>query len=139
MLIFKKIVFQYIQLFDFFILLVAFLYGNLFVLTCSNYNWDMTFLFFIVLFLEFLNKILYFIFSKKVFFKDRPVSKDDQLLSFQGKKQKSLGLFFRKQVVSRKKRSFSSTLSFLEFAIIFNILKRGFLLGFFVEGFKVGS
>lgn len=87
-----------IQPFDFFILVYAFLYGNIFAVQYSTMPWGGLLIFGIVFFLEISQRGLY-------------------LLS----------------ALNSQKR-------FLRFSFFFlNTLKRGFLLGFFVEAFKVGS
>ena len=88
---------QKTQPFDFFLLLAGFLYGNLFVITFSQFNWGIFLIFLIVLGVEFINKSLYF--SSTI---------------LKNKKKNSLEL-------------------------LVNTSKRGFLLGFFIEAFKVGS
>jgi hypothetical protein len=88
--------FQQMQPFDFFLLLFAFFYGNLFAITFSTMNWGFLLIVFLVVFVECSNKIIY---------------------SFS----------------SRIKTNWYSK------GILLNTLKRGFLLGLFVEAFKVGS
>jgi len=106
-----KNVFNEIHPLDFFLLLAAFLYGNLFVINFSTLNWGLLLIALIVLFLEFTNKIFYFCF------------------------------LFNKQ---NKNKKLSFSFSFLNLntnslLILLNTVKRGFLLGFFIEAFKVGS
>ena len=88
---------QKIQSFDFFLLLAGFLYGNLFGITFSQFNWGIFLIFLIVLTVEFLNK----------------------------------GLYFSSTVLKNKNKN--------SLEILLNTSKRGFLLGFFIEAFKVGS
>ena len=84
--------------FDFFILVYAFLYGNIFTVQYSTMRWGFLVIFGLVFFLEISQKGLY-------------------LLS-----------------------ALNNQKPFLKFSFFFlNILKRGVLLGFFVEAFKVGS
>lgn len=113
------IVFQEIRPIDLFVLLCAFLYGNLFVITFSGMNWGLLLISFIVVFLEVLNTLLYFSFFKKK--------------SQKKKTNKILPVFFSSWF-SAKKKNTGISLSFLV-----NTIKRGFLLGFFIEAFKVGS
>jgi hypothetical protein len=82
---------------DFLILLIGFVYGNLFVINYSTANWNFLLIFFIIFFVELVNKSNYFIFFKKY-----------------------------------------TENNFFLFNFI-NTSKRGFLLGIFVEAFKVGS
>ena len=95
------------KLFDFLLLLIGFFYGNLFAINFSNTNWNLAFIFFIVSFLELINKILYFSFEKKK---------------------------IKTQHITKAKFCVT-TFGF----IILNTVKRGFLLGLFLEAFKVGS
>jgi hypothetical protein len=87
-------VLKQLKSFDFLVLLVAFLYGNIFSIQNSEFNWSFFLIFFIAFLLEFLNKLVYLLQKKKKFF---------------------------------------------YFSILINTMKRGFLLGFFLEAFKVGS
>ena len=88
-----------IQPTDFFILLGAFVYGNIFALQSSKLNWGFIVIFCVVFLLEYINKSLYYSFRS---------------------------LETRKQRVPY-------------YIIGTNLVKRGFLLGFFLEAFKVGS
>ena len=92
----KKLV-KKINVFDFLILLIAFVYGNLFAINYSTANWDFLLIFFIIFFVELVNLSNYFIFFKN----------------------------YREN-------------NFFVFNFI-NTIRRGFLLGIFVEAFKVGS
>ncbi len=92
----KKIV-KKINVSDFLILLIGFVYGNLFVINYSNANWNFLLIFFIIFFVELINKSNYFIFFKNY-----------------------------------------TENNFFLFNFI-NTIRRGFLLGIFVEAFKVGS
>ena len=121
----KKTVLNQIEPFDFFILLCAFFYGNLFALQFSTINWGFLLILIIVFFLETINKFLYFMFEniKKFSIKKKPVLT---------KTYTRPGISYFSLVKKRKK--------FLKYSFILtNLVKRGFLLGFFVEAFKVGS
>lgn len=95
-----------IQPFDFFLLVYAFLYGNLFAIQFSTLDWGIIMIFGLVFLLELIQKVLYFAFSKK----------------------------HEKSLYSKLQNLGSISLLF-----VVNTLKRGFLLGFFLEAFKVGS
>lgn len=58
-------VFQEIRPVDFFVLLCAFLYGNLFVITFSGMSWGLLLISLIIIFFEVLNTLLYFSFFQK--------------------------------------------------------------------------
>lgn len=109
-------VLQKIKPLDFLVLLFAFFYGNVFVITFSTMNWGVFLISFIVYFLEFYTKIIYFLFyskkeptKKMVFFSFKPLLPNISKIN-------------KKRVL-----------------LLLTTLKRGFLLGFFVEAFKVGS
>ena len=110
-----KVMFQNLQPVDFLILLFGFLYGNLFVITFSRFQWDFFLIFSVVLFLEVLNKLCYLNYKK--------------YKSLHEKKAQYESQFCEKPVKIHKKSVF----------FLFQLFKRGFLLGFFVEAFKVGS
>ena len=111
----NKFMFQNFQALDFLILLFGFLYGNLFVITFSSFHWDFFLIFSIVLFLEILNKVFYFNYQGV-----ENCSHEKKNYSIQ---------FFEKSPKNSQKSLF----------VLFQLFKRGFLLGFFVEAFKVGS
>lgn len=111
----NKFMFQNFQILDFLILLVGFLYGNLFVITFSSFHWDFFLIFSVVLFLEVLNKVFYFNYQG--------------VKNFSHKKKEYSIQFFKKSSKNFQKSIF----------VLFQLFKRGFLLGFFVEAFKVGS
>lgn len=111
-----KLVLQKIQPLDFLVLLFAFFYGNLFVITFSTMSWGIILIGLIVYFLEFLTKIVYFL-----FYSETDPNKRINFFSFKP-------LIFKKYTKNKK-----------WFLILLNTLKRGFLLGFFIEAFKVGS
>jgi len=96
-----------INSFDFFLLLCAFVYGNMFSIQCSKLNWGFFVIFGIVFFIETLEKVFYLVFN------------------------------------SNKKTS-SRTITYFSFFgispfFLVTTMKRGFLLGIFLEAFKVGS
>jgi hypothetical protein len=150
-------VLKQIEPFDFFILLCAFFYGNLFALQFSTINWGFLLIFIIVFFLEAINKFLYLLLSssKNTFLEDNALSKKrvsflereenakdfsikerpvlvPKLINFEKKMHVGLGISYFLTAKKRKK--------FFKYSFLFtNLVKRGFLLGFFVEAFKVGS
>ena len=132
-MLFKKTVLNQIEPFDFFILLCAFFYGNLFALQFSTINWGFLLIFIIVFFLEAINKFLYFLFenTKEFSMKRKPLLVP-KLFNF-GKKT-HLGPVISYSLLGEKRKKVLKY-SFL----LTNLVKRGFLLGFFVEAFKVGS
>lgn len=120
------------KLFDLLLLLTGFLYGNLFAISFSNKDWNIFFIFFIVIFLEFSNKTIYFFFGKT-----KRNSEYSQQYPTQERSQyqmRSFGLKF----ISGKSNLTKNNLKNIWFILI-NTLKRGFILGLFVEAFKVGS
>jgi hypothetical protein len=123
--------FKVLNSFDFLIILSAFLYGNLFAIHNSNLNWNIFLIFSIVFGFEFINQTVYFIrykFSKNQIFviKYKLNFCVDWIL-----KSKFKSIF---ESVTKPKEDNN-----LNFLILINTLKRGFLLGFFLEAFKVGS
>jgi hypothetical protein len=112
--------------FDFFILLCAFVYGNIFTIQCSKLNWGFLLIFGVIFFIEILDKLFYFFLF--LFFENKKKTKNlhknnqpnifvnAKLLQFQFNIENILNIFF-----------------------LVNTLKRGFFLGFFLEAFKVGS
>ena len=132
-MLFKKIVLKQIEPFDFFILLCAFFYGNLFALQFSTINWGFLLIFTIVFFLEAINKFLYFLFENtKEFSEKRKPVLVPKLNNLVKKTHLGSGVSY---TLLAKKRKKVLKYSFL----LTNLVKRGFLLGFFVEAFKVGS
>jgi len=101
--------------FDFFILLCAFLYGNIFTIQCSKLDWGFLLIFSVVFFIEILDKFFYSFFHKN-----------------QQKNNKTKD-FGKVKLVQFRGESFLNTFFLL------NTFKRGFFLGFFLEAFKVGS
>ena len=140
------------KFFDFLGLLGGFIYGNLFAINYSSLNWNFFVLFFIIFFLEIINKMFY----KNLF---------DNLFSVKNGTQKQILLskytvdskkrFFWKQKINFWNNTVFSKNAFplltpnlfwnlssnftVNFWVLMNTLKRGFLLGLFVEAFKVGS
>jgi hypothetical protein len=112
-----KLMLQKIQPLDLFILLFAFIYGNLFVITFSKMNWGILLIFFIVLFFEFLNQLIYLLFN--------PKNSASQI------RNQVILISIKPEFYGNKKRNYIS--------FLLNTFKRGFLLGFFIEAFKVGS
>lgn len=112
--------FKNFQPFDLLILLFAFLYGNLFVITFSSFQWGLFVIFFVVFILELVNKLLYQSFFQR-----------------NNKKQRSDNNFISKAEFLRKEKEFKKPIKSFFFLLL--TFKRGFLLGFFVEAFKVGS
>lgn len=107
-----KIFLQNVNPFDFFLLLCFFVYGNIFTIQCSSLNWGFFLIFGIVIFLEIIDNLFY--------------------ISFNFTKQK-LNHFSTR--FSKRNLSFSKNSPFF----LLNTIKRGFLLGLFLEAFKVGS
>lgn len=154
---FLKSVKQKLQAFDLFILLSAFLYGNLFVITFSQLHWGFVLISCIVLFVEFSNKVLYSSFFEK---QGKPQTADflgspntqkpfnscDPKFTNQNEavetlskisfwaQRRQVSFVFSKQ--NTEKKSIKPT---FRHGLLLNTLKRGFLLGFFIEAFKVGS
>ena len=121
--------------FNFFILLFAFLCGNLFILTYSNLNWGLLLIFSVIFLLEFLTQFLY-----SRFFLDLK-KQQNQLLGSPFRPPRSR---FEDQVIPKMNflvwlTSCFGTREPNSVFIFINTLKRGFLLGFFIEAFKVGS
>jgi len=102
-----------VKAFDFLILLVAFLYGNIFTIQFSNLGWGFISIFFIIGLIEFLNQLLYL---KNIEINLWPITKVIKIYLFDENKEKQQ-----------------------QIKIILNTIKRGFILGFFIEAFKVGS
>jgi hypothetical protein len=102
-------------LFDFFLVFAAFVYGNLFSIQFSTLNWGFILIFGITLFIELVQKLLYLLILVPKF--------------------PTLGLT---QVFSRI-RKFHTKNKLPSFVFFITTIKRGFLLGFFLEAFKVGS
>ena len=110
--------------FDFCILLWAFLYGNIFAIQCSTLDWGFVFIFGVVLFLETVQRFFYLCFNTNQQTINR---KHGTKTSF----WRDMYIFFWASPKSTKE-------IFAPFFLL-NTMKRGFLLGFFLEAFKVGS
>ena len=121
----KKLLKQ-INSLDLLIVLYAFLYGNLFAIHNSRLNWSLILIFCIVFFLEFLSKTIYFIRYKEIELKS-DFNKDWIVKS----KLQPIFQRFRERKKIKQNENYP--------CIIINTLKRGFLLGFFLEAFKIGS
>lgn len=140
------------------ILLTSFLFGNLFGINFSGINWNFSLIFFIVLFFECLN----FLISRNVVSQTKFGNKFRTKTSFFSKK-KNLGKDFQlkntNQLPIDQNKFWSTDLpvpkqsgtkisfgkgnqSFTGVETMKTVLesfRRGFLLGIFVEAFKVGS
>ena len=103
--------------FDFFILLCAFLYGNIFAIQWSTLEWGFLLIFGVVFFIEIIDKFLYLFFTPN-------------------SKKNSRTLAFPKFFEFGAKWGLWVKISPY---FLLNTVKRGFLLGFFLEAFKVGS
>jgi hypothetical protein len=123
---------------NFFTLLFAFLFGNLFILTYSSLNWSLFLIFSIIFLLELGTQFMY----SRVFFYRK--QRKNLKLGFVPKTAISGPDWFPKNVVWPlwKRDGFASNFGTggpTVFFISLNTMKRGFLLGFFIEAFKVGS
>nr|QJD22254.1 hypothetical chloroplast RF20 [Micractinium singularis] len=124
-----------IKPFDFFLLLCSFLYGNIFAIQCSNLNWGFLLIFGIVFLIENLEKFAYMVFKANQQTTDQKVTKT--LFFFSSSRSQKRGFWDQNGFLQKNKTNsffFTDATFFL-----FNSLKRGFLLGFFLEAFKVGS
>ena len=120
-------IFKKISPFDFFLLLCSFVYGNIFAIQCANLNWGFLLLFGIIFFIENLEKFVYMIFNANQQMTDKKTTKT---LFFISSSQNHRFL--------QKNKTNSVFVKDAPFFLV-NSLKRGFLLGFFLEAFKVGS
>ena len=137
-----KFIFAKINFFEFLLLLISFVYGNLFVIDNSQMSWNFLIIFSIVFFLEFLNKIIYFLLVEDDYKKINPSSHLGNKKSLPRKAvlfSKILLLLVPKQEFWKKMKFLKNNLGIFKTTILTNSLKRGFLLGFFIEAFKVGS
>ena len=144
-----------INSFDFFLLLCSFLYGNIFAIQYSTLDWGVIVIFGIVFFLELLNRFLYLFFNLykknkvqnepsnsfldnfKFIFKSGGVVKKDYVSNNElVKNRKTYNIKLVTQGRSSNPLNNFGTISPF---FLLNTLKRGFLLGFFIEAFKVGS
>ena len=127
--------FKQINPFDFFLLLCSFLCGNLFAIQCSNLHWGFLLIFGIVFFIENLEKFAYMVFNTNQQTTDQKATKTSFFISsslFQKPR------FWDHHRFLKKNRTNSFFVTDVRFFLL-NSLKRGFLLGFFLEAFKVGS
>ena len=137
------------------ILLTSFLFGNLFGINFSGINWNFSLIFFIVLFFECLNFLISrnfvsvpktcfgeqikfgkkFITKTSFFSKKKNLGKDLQL---KNKNQLPIATDLPGTKISFGKGNHSFT-GFETMKTVLESFRRGFLLGIFVEAFKVGS
>ena len=127
------------------ILLTSFLFGNLFGINFSGINWNFSLIFFIVLFLECLNFLISINFKQLVTKSSFFSLKNNLGQYFQLKKKKQLPIY-QNQFWSRDlpvpkqsgtKVNFGKGVETMK--TVLESFRRGFLLGIFVEAFKVGS
>jgi hypothetical protein len=127
--------FEQNKAFNFFLLLFAFLCGNLFVLTYSTLNWGILLIFLIIFLLEFSTQFLY-----STVFIDLKKSQNNIIRSpLRSPKQNSEDQTVSKIAIFGWLSSFFGTKEPNLLFVFANTMKRGFLLGFFIEAFKVGS
>lgn len=119
--------FKQINPFDFFLLLCSFLCGNIFAIQCSNFHWGFLLIFGIVFFIENLEKFAYMVFNTNQQTTDQKTTKTSFFISSS-----------QNHRFLKKNRTNSFFVTDVRFFLL-NSLKRGFLLGFFLEAFKVGS
>lgn len=121
--------------FDFFLLLCSFLYGNIFAIQCSNLNWGFLLIFGIVFLIENLEKFVYTVFKTNQQTTEQKTTKTLFFISsFRSQKRG----FWDNHIFLPKNRTNSFFVTNAPFFLL-NSMKRGFLLGFFLEAFKVGS
>ena len=123
-----------IQPFDFFLILFAFIYGNLFAIHSSSTDSSLFIIFCVVCLLEALNKILYSYLRNHFFFffiKKKTQAKNVTKNAYAFIPENAVFGTVKTVILNSK----NSKIVYL----IINIIKRGFLLGFFLEAFKVGS
>ena len=127
------------------ILLTSFLFGNLFGINFSGINWNFSLIFFIVLFLECLNFLISINFKQLVTKTSFFSLKKNLGQNFQLKKKNQLPIY-QNQFWSRDlpvpkqsgtKVNFGKGVETMK--TVLESFRRGFLLGIFVEAFKVGS
>jgi len=127
------------------ILLTSFLFGNLFGINFSGINWNFSLIFFIVLFLECLNFLISINFKQLVTKTSFFSLKNNLEQYFQLKKKNQLPIY-QNQFWSRDlpvpkqsgtKVNFGKGVETMK--TVLESFRRGFLLGIFVEAFKVGS
>lgn len=135
--------FKKLNPFDFFLLLCSFLYGNIFALQCSEFDWGFFLIFGVVFFIETLEKFVYMFFKGPHEEKKLNTTKTFFFISWFCSKISKIRpkkTFFGPDDLGflRKKNTNVFFVRHSPFFLL-NSLKRGFLLGFFVEAFKVGS
>lgn len=113
--------------FDFFLLLCSFLCGNIFAIQCSNLHWGFLLIFGIVFFLENLENFAYMSFNTKQQTTEQKATKNSFFISWPQ----------NYRFLQKNRANLFSVTNVMFFLL--NSLKRGFLLGFFLEAFKVGS
>lgn len=127
------------------ILLTSFLFGNLFGINFSGINWNFSLIFFIVLFLECLNFLISINF-KQLVTKTSFFSLKNNLGQYFQLKNKNQLPIYQNQFWSRdlpvpkqsgSKVNFGKGVETMK--TVLESFRRGFLLGIFVEAFKVGS
>ena len=127
------------------ILLTSFLFGNLFGINFSGINWNFSLIFFIVLFLECLNFLMSIKFKQLVTKTSFFSLKNNLGQYFQLKNKNQLPIYqnqfwSRDLPVSKQsgtKVNFGKGVETMK--TVLESFRRGFLLGIFVEAFKVGS
>lgn len=139
---------------DFFILLAAFLYGNIFAIQYSTLDWGFILIFGVVIILEIIDKLVYLVFNRNQQQKLGIHTKNNANFKNFNRNGFKLKLFFdfwkRDAIFSSKKlltfgfryfgiKNTSFSKYFIWLFFLLNLLKRGFLLGVFLEAFKVGS
>lgn len=127
------------------ILLTSFLFGNLFGINFSGINWNFSLIFFIVLFFECLNFLISINF-KQLVTKTSFFSLKKNLGQYFQLKNKNQLPIYQNQFWSRDlpvpkqsgtKVNFDKGVETMK--TVLESFRRGFLLGIFVEAFKVGS
>ena len=127
------------------ILLTSFLFGNLFGINFSGINWNFSLIFFIVLFFECLNFLISINF-KQLVTKTSFFSLKKNLGQYFQLKNKNQLPIYQNQFWSRDlpvpkqsgtKVNFGKGVETMK--TVLESFRRGFLLGIFVEAFKVGS
>lgn len=127
------------------ILLTSFLFGNLFGINFSGINWNFSLIFFIVLFFECLNFLISINF-KQLVTKTSFFSLKKNLGQYFQLKNKNQLPIYQNQFWSRDlpvpkqsgtKVNFDKGVETMK--TVLESFRRGFLLGLFVEAFKVGS
>ena len=121
--------------FDFFLLLSAFVYGNVFAIQNSRLEWNSIVIFGIIFCLEIVEKIVSLFFKKK----RKTETSTFFFFKFIGFENTHTQVKVQNSVMKTNKKKFLPIFEEIWIAFLLNLLKRGFLLGFFLEAFKVGS